>query len=145
MSDENDSNNFTYNQSTFDFIRASTKLCVPGADEKSGYGLLFKSYLDQLEPPVALKMCTFHGHRINLLFAMGASVFFHRNHMKDFINVYFNKEDRNRLLGAVYNYLNNPMYLAGCRAFGIIDKVLTGPLWRIIENTNHILDLNDVC
>jgi len=26
---------------------------------------------------------------------------------------------------------------------GIIDKFLTGPLWRIIENVEHILDLND--
>lgn len=25
----------------------------------------------------------------------------------------------------------------------IIDKLLTGPLWRIIENVEHTLDLND--
>ncbi|VDI55399.1 Hypothetical predicted protein [Mytilus galloprovincialis] len=30
---------FTYNQNTTDFICASTKLCVPGADEKSGGSL----------------------------------------------------------------------------------------------------------
>ena len=68
-------------------------------------------FIHSFESPVPLKTCTFHGHRINLLFAMGASVFFHRNHIKDFINVYFNKEDRNRLLGAVFNYLNNAVYL----------------------------------
>ncbi|CAC5361729.1 unnamed protein product [Mytilus coruscus] len=123
---------------------ASTKLCVPGADEKSGYGLLFKTFLNQLEPPVDLQLTTFHGHRINLLFSMGASVFHHRNHIKLFIENYFNKEDRNRLLCAVYNYVNNPVYLAGCRALGIVDKLLTGPLWRIIENVDHILDLNDI-
>ncbi|CAG2210291.1 unnamed protein product [Mytilus edulis] len=67
---------FTYNQNTSDFIRASTKMCVPGADEKYGY--------------------------------------------------------------------DNPVYLAGCRAFGIVDKILTGPIWRIIESTSHILDLNKV-
>ena len=72
---------------------------------------------------------------------MGASVFFyiffyHRNHIKEFIEVYFNKEDRNRLVSSVYNYVNNPVYLAGCRALGIIDKLLTGPIWRIIENVS---------
>ncbi|VDI19982.1 Hypothetical predicted protein [Mytilus galloprovincialis] len=75
---------------------------------------------------------------------MGASVFHHRNHIKLFIENYFNKEDRNRLLCAVYNYVNNPVYLAGCRALGIVDMLLTGPLWRIIENVDHILDLIDI-
>lgn len=64
------------------------------------------------------------------------SFFYHRNHIKEFIEVYFNKEDRNRLVSSVYNYVNNPVYLAGCRALGIIDKLLTGPLWRIIENVS---------
>ena len=73
---------------------------------------------------------------------MGAAVFFHRNHISEFINEYF--EDKNLLVSSVYNHLNNPLFLAGCRAFGIIDKICTGPLWRIIENTSHILDLNDV-
>ncbi|CAG2222461.1 unnamed protein product [Mytilus edulis] len=57
----------SFSHSTPDFIRASTKLCVPGADHKSG-----------------------------------------------------------------------------CRALGIIDKLCTGPLWRQIEESKHILDLNNV-
>jgi hypothetical protein len=40
--------------------------------------------------------------------------------------------------------LNNNVYIAGCRALGIVDKLLTGPLWRQIESTKHILDLNQV-
>ncbi|VDI17302.1 Hypothetical predicted protein [Mytilus galloprovincialis] len=71
---ENNNVNFTYNQSTTDFIRACCKLCVPGADEKSGYGSLFRTFLT--DNNIDLKLTTFHGHRINLLFAMGASVFF---------------------------------------------------------------------
>ncbi|CAC5363152.1 unnamed protein product [Mytilus coruscus] len=114
---ESDDFSSYFSPSSCDFIRASTKLCVPGADEKSGYGLLFKTFLNQLEPPDDLQLTTFHGHRINLLFSMGASVFHHRNLIKLFIENYFNKEDRNKLLCAVYNYVNNPVYLAGCRAF----------------------------
>jgi hypothetical protein len=48
---------------------------VPGADEKCGYGLLLKTFLNQLKSPVELKQTTFHGHRINL-FSMSASGFF---------------------------------------------------------------------
>jgi E1A/CREB-binding protein len=137
----------SYNFSTNapDFIRASTKLCVPGADQKSGYGLLFKSYLDSLNPPVTLEMSTFHGHRINVLFSMGAAVFYHRHHISDFINSYFlSCTGQNNLVTCVSNYLNNNVYIAGCRALGIVDKLLTGPLWRQIESTKHILDLNQV-
>jgi hypothetical protein len=73
---------------------------------------LLKTLLNQLKSPVELKQTIFHGHRINLFFSMGASVFFdiffyHRNHIKEFIEVYFNKEDRNRLVSSVYNYVNN--------------------------------------
>ncbi|CAC5426130.1 unnamed protein product [Mytilus coruscus] len=139
---EDNNVNFTYNQSTTDFIRACCKLCVPGADEKSGYGSLFRTFLS--DNNIDLKLTTFHGHRINLLFAMGASVFFHKDNIYEFIDLYFEKENRNNLLKAVANYVKNPMYLAGCRAFGIVDKLFTGPLWRIIENADHILDLNQV-
>ena len=32
--------------------------------------------------------------------------------------------------------------MAGCRALGIIDKLLTGPFWRLCENVENILDMN---
>ena len=133
----------TWSVSTPDFIRAATKLCVPGADQKSGYGLLFHSYLQSLDPPSALKMSTFYGHRINVLFSMAASVFYHSRHIKDFTSVYFD-EKQNNLVSSVTHYVSNKVYLAGCRALGIIDKLCTGPLWRQIENATHILDLNNM-
>ena len=69
----------------------------------------------QLESPVNLKLCTFHGHRITVIFSMSAAVFLHRNHISEFLNEYF--ADKNLLVSSVYNYLNNPVFLAGCRAF----------------------------
>jgi len=74
-----------YNPNCFDFVRATTTLCVPGADEKYGYGLLFKTFLNQLKSPVELKLTTFHGHRINLLFSMGASGFFYHRYLLKYI------------------------------------------------------------
>ncbi|CAG2222466.1 unnamed protein product [Mytilus edulis] len=133
----------SFSHSTPDFIRASTKLCVPGADHKSGYGLLFNSYLESLTPPIKQNMSTFYGHRINVLFSMAASVFYHAKHIKEFIELYFD-DKQNNLVSCVANYVNNNVYLAGCRALGIIDKLCTGPLWRQIEESKHILDLNNV-
>ena len=58
------SSKLTYNQCTADFIRACTKLCVPGADEKSGYVSFTLTFLlKDLENPCDLKMTTFHGQK----------------------------------------------------------------------------------
>lgn len=141
VSDTLPSDSFSHN--TPDFIRASTKLCVPGADHKSGYGLLFNSYLDSLTSPIKQNMSTFYGHRINVLFSIAASVFYHAKHIKEFIELYFD-DKQNNLVSCVANYVNNNVYLAGCRALGIIDKLCTGPLWRQIEESKHILDLNNI-
>ncbi|CAC5420510.1 unnamed protein product [Mytilus coruscus] len=139
---EDNNVNFTYNQSTTDFIRACCKLCVPGADEKSGYGSLFRTFLS--DNNIDLKLTTFHGH-VLICFLLWVHLCFSQKII--FMNLLIcilKKENRNNLLKAVANYVKNPMYLAGCRAFGIVDKLFTGPLWRIIENADHILDLNQV-
>ena len=49
----------------------------------------------------------------------------------------------NRLLKAVLEDASNNLYMAGCKALGLIDKFITGPLWRILESDIHILDLSD--
>ncbi|CAC5387839.1 unnamed protein product [Mytilus coruscus] len=128
--------------STPDFIRATTKLCVPGADQKSGYGFLFETYLKSCVPPVKLHMSTFYGHRINILFSMTAAVCYHNDQIKDFLSTYFEEKSSNKLVSCVSHYVNNKVYVAGCRALSIIDKLLTGPLWKQIESTKHILDLS---
>ena len=35
------------------------------------------------------------------------------------------------------------LYWSEKLAFGSIDKLITWSIWRIIENSNHILDLNE--
>ena len=35
------------------------------------------------------------------------------------------------------------MFLAGARAMGIFDKLVTAPFWKLLENKGSILDLND--
>ena len=47
----------------------------------------------------------------------------------------------NRLLQAVLNDAESDLNMAGCKALGLIDKHMTGPLWHIMGSSIHILDL----
>ena len=46
-------------------------------------------------------------------------------------SIYFVKED-----------ISYELNIAGCRALGIVDKLVTGPFWRLCESVPNILDLN---
>ena len=49
----------------------------------------------------------------------------------------------NKLLRAVLADIQVPEFLAGCKALGLINKLVTGPLWRVIESKDvSILDMN---
>ena len=52
-------------------------------------------------------------------------------------------KDENMLMKAVNADLNVEQYVAGARALGVVDKVLTTPLWRVIEKTGHVSGLNE--
>ena len=51
----------------------------------------------------------------------------------------------NQLLKAVSADLEVPEYLAGCKVLGIINKVITEPLWRVLKDKEiTILDMNNI-
>ena len=39
----------------------------------------------------------------------------------------------NQLLKAVFSDIQVPEFVAGCRALGLISKIITGPFWRVVE------------
>ena len=64
--------------------------------------------------------------------------------MQKFIESVHGKE-ANRLLKAVLHDLKNPLYIAACRALGLLDKIITGPLWRKIQDSSvSVLDMGPV-
>ena len=67
---------------------------------------------------------------INLMYYFIMVVFFLYNHLKHFFEIV---KDKNKLLKAVYSDLQIKSYLCGCRALGLINKFVTGPLWRSLE------------
>ena len=49
----------------------------------------------------------------------------------------------NQLLKAVHSDIRVPELVAGCRALGLINKIITGPLWHVLESDNvTILEMN---
>ena len=67
-------------------------------------------------------------------------MYYLRKNCKKFFNDVF---EENRLLTAVHYDINVTSFIAGCRALGLIDKFLTGPLWRLLVQVKNVRDLNN--
>lgn len=65
-------------------------------------------------------------------------MYFHRERIVDFLK---EKHDAtNRILSTILCDVQVPLFIAGCRVLGLISKLITTPLWRLIEQ--DILDMN---
>ena len=124
-------------------VRTACKAFHHRGSQQCGSSLLFRTYLKK-EGIAQLPLAHFVGNRFNILFYDAAGVYYLRNHMQKFIESVHGME-ANRLLQAVLNDLKSPLYIAGCRALGLIDKVVTGPLWRKIQDSlTSVLDMGPV-
>ena len=123
---------------TIRLIRTACKAFEKRGDEKSGYPLQFNTYLSQ-NGVEKNPLIHFRGNRFNVVFANGARVFYLHRHVVNFLTNSLGTP--NRLLKAVLDDASCKLYVAGCKALGLIDKHITGPLWRILESNVHILDL----
>lgn len=115
-------------------IRTAAKAFARAGDAKSGCFSDFKIFMNDTLKQFKMKslpLVPFRGNRFNIIFFNGALVYFLRDYMVDFLE---KRGDLNRLLNAVYGDLQIPQYVGGCKALGIINKLITGPLWRVIEN-----------
>ena len=126
------------------FIRTACKAFAMGADDKSG---CFGAFNLHMKPVLkehcmhSLPILPYRGTRFNILFENASGVFFLHKHMEDFLQNYM---PMNRLLNAVLHDLRIKHFVAGAKALGLIGKLVTSPLWSLLEDkTIHILDMND--
>ena len=124
---------------TYRLIRTLCKAVQTRGCEKSGRIADFSSYLIDEVGLSSVPFITFKGNRFNILFYNGGITYYLHEHCKHFFDGV--KED-NKLLKAVFHDLQVPAYISGCRALGLINKFVTGPLWRLLESGIHILDMN---
>ena len=122
---------------TVRLIRTACKAFERRGDEKSGCPLHFEAYMKRKEIPLK-KLIHFRGNRFNVVFANGARIYYLHQHIADFLKSWGTS---NRLLRAVLEDVSNGVYVAGSKSLGLIDKHITGPLWRILESGIHVLDL----
>ncbi|KAI8509787.1 hypothetical protein Bbelb_122150 [Branchiostoma belcheri] len=109
-----------------------------GACEKSGHPKEFEAFLQSCVPAKVNKLISFRGERFNVLFKNGGATYHHKDDLLAYLDTC---EAPNRLLQAVRADLSVPVYVAGCCALGIINKIVTAPLWRLVESESSILDM----
>jgi len=125
---------------TVRLIRLVCKAFQRRADEKSGYPIQFGTYLRR-HGIESVPLAQFRGNRFNIIFLDGARVYYLHKHIIDFLTNCLGP--RNKLLKAILEDASNDLYVAGCKALGLIDKLITGPLWRVMESDLHILDMSN--
>ena len=113
--------------------------------QKCGVTHYFEAYLSSKKQKNHL--ISLRGERIGVIFVLGAAAFFHRNQILEFLAEYktgSGDKTNNRLVQSIQD-LELPIMQAELRSLGILGKLLTSPLMRIIEAPQqHILELNDM-
>ena len=125
-----------------EFIYEVTKSFIEMSGcQKSGDAADFNDYLSLLN--VKNHLVTFLHNRFNILFVDGGAVFYHRSHIEIYLSSGRSSKN-NKLLSSVKNFISNKVLLAECRALGMISKLVTGPLWRLLENPDiSFFGMND--
>ena len=72
----------------------------------------------------------FKGDRSNFLFHNAAGLYFLYPELLDF---FAQVEKDNQLMGVVYSDLKVSTFKSGCPALGMINKIITSPLWRVLN------------
>lgn len=95
-----------------------------------------KEYLKELNMQ-SLPLTPFKGNRFNIVFHNAWVVYFFHNKMKEFL------EDHLSNNWVLYD-LKISFFIAGCKALGLVCKLITTPLWHLIERKDlHIMDMNN--
>ena len=120
-------------------LRATCKAVQTRGYEKSGSISDISTFLCEEVSFSNVPFISFKGSRFNVLFYNSGILYFLYNHLKHFFE---SVKDENKLLKAVHSDLQIKSYLCGCRALSLINKFVTGPLWRLLESGIHILGMN---
>lgn len=129
----------TSNSRVYDMLFEISKLCsYTHGDQRNGRASHWRAYLQKLKK--SNHIISFLHHRFNVYFVLGGAVYFHRSHLLEFLQK--NMKSDNFLLKSVLEDIGKKVYLAGFRALGMFNKLISGPLWRVIEQVDHIFTLN---
>ena len=120
-------------------IRSVCKLVQERGCEKSGRMVSFATFMKETNQMDNLPLYPFLGNRFNILLFNGAGVFYLYPFLVDFLN---NLSLDNKLMSAVYHDLQVLHFRIACQALGLIDKYVTGPLWRMMVKEKKVLNMS---
>jgi E1A/CREB-binding protein len=124
-------------------VRTACKAFHSRGSEQAGCSVSFRTYLHS-QGIHKVPLASFKGNRFNIFFYDSAGVYFLRSHIEEYLAEH-HSGPLNRLLQAVLSDIRTPQHVAGCKALGIIDKLVTGPFWRKLESsTVSIIEMSDV-
>ena len=120
-------------------VRTACKALCKHSSEQKGVYQAFTSYLSS-NGIKSNPLASFRGNRFNILFYDAGVLYYISYFIKFFKDVW---QTPNQLLRAVYSDIQVPAFLAGCRALGLVNKIVTGPLWRVLESSDiSIIEMN---
>ena len=124
----------------FDILMEISKAFTTGHEyQKGGVVDFWESYLSS--KGLRNHIVSFRGERINVLYVIAGAAYYHRNHIKDFLEN--NCIQTGKLLQAIRD-IGQKIFPACFRALGIVGKLITSPLMHLIEDKEkHIFSLND--
>lgn len=125
---------------THRLIYTACKALTKHGSEQAGCHAAFMAFLS--DKGVNMPLVDFRGNRFNILFFNAAGLWQIRDLVSGFLSD--SHGTTNRLLQAVASDLRVPEFLAGCRALGIVRKLITGPLWRVLEDESSVADMSAV-
>jgi len=120
------------------FVLSLCKSVQTKGCEKSGRMIEFSSFLRSCGFE-SVPFIPFRGNRFNIVFYNEGIAYYLHDLCRHFFS---DVHSENKLLTAVFYDLQVDSYIIGCRALGLINKFVTGPLWRLLESNTHILDLS---
>ncbi|KAL5022364.1 hypothetical protein ScPMuIL_001519 [Solemya velum] len=131
----------TNNSIGHDLIHQVCKAFIPTTcDQKSGDALEFHDFLKDMGQKCHL--LTFLHNRFNVLFLDGGAVFHCSSHIHEYLSS-GRCSKSNKLIATISAHIDVPALLAECRALGIVGKLITTPLFHILEDRSlHYFDKN---
>ena len=125
---------------TVRLVRTVCKSVQDRGCEKSGKPVYFREFVRTQSGHESVPLAPFKGNRFNILFHNGAGVYFLKSELRGFMN---EVKGENLLMKAVNADMNVDQYIAGVRALGLIDKVVTTPLWKVLERKEHMSGMTE--
>ena len=120
------------------YVRTACDVLGPRGDEKNGCRIQWEAYCSEVVNEHS-KITSFRMNRFNNYFHGAASLFYHRNHILDFLVNY--KTDLNLKIESVLYDCQSEELQTFIRSLGIIYYGITGPFWNMLHGNVQYVDL----